>query len=233
VNASSLTTNREQETVIQETDIVVDVAKDLENFGIAKSAVTKLIQCYPEQYIREKLAIAQGLVADGSCLVSQNPAGWLRRAIEEDYTLPKPSERRRQRPVREKKQAKPTQVKSREQHTPEEKSQPAQNVATEPVQCPQNVFTPEKKEAEKTDQRENQATWDKALEQLTIDLPQEEVAARLAGTTLIEVTDTATRIGVANPFVIPWLERRLYGQIAKAIKGVVGKDLDLQFVACV
>jgi hypothetical protein len=26
------------------------------------------------------------------------------------------------------------------------------------------------------------------------------------------------------------LERRLYGQIAKAMKGVVGKNLDLQFV---
>jgi chromosomal replication initiation ATPase DnaA len=63
------------------------------------------------------------------------------------------------------------------------------------------------------------------------DLPQEEVAVRLTGTTLIEVTETAARIGVPNPFAIPWLERRLYRQIAKAIKGVVGKDLDLQFIA--
>ena len=90
VKPSSPTTNREQETVIQETDIVVDVTKGLENFGIAKAAVTKLTQDYPVAYIREKLAIAQGLVAAGSRLVSQNPAGWLRRAIEEDYTLPKP-----------------------------------------------------------------------------------------------------------------------------------------------
>jgi signal recognition particle GTPase len=193
------------------------------------------LQDYPLQHIKEKLEMAKGLVAAGSRLVSQNPAGWLRRAIEEDYTLPKTSERHRQRSVREKKHAKLTQVKSREQHTPEEKSQPAQNVATEPVQCPQNVVThtrehiPEKKEVEKTD-RENQATWDKALEQLKIDLPQEEVAARLTGATLIEVTETTARIGVANPFAIPWLERRLYVQIAKAMKGVLGRDLDLQFV---
>jgi hypothetical protein len=38
-------------------------------------------------------------------------------------------------------------------------------------------------------------------------------------------------IGVPNRFAIPWLERRLYGQIVKAMKGVVGKDLDLQFIA--
>jgi hypothetical protein len=231
VTLESPTTNSNQETVIQETDNVVDVDKDLGKFGITKPAVAKLVQSYPVAHIREKLVMAQGLVATGSALVSQNPAGWLRCAIEEDYTLPKTSERHRQRSGREKKHAKLTQAKSRERHTPEEKSQPAQNIATTPCQYPQNVVTPEKKEAEKTDQRENQATWDKALEQLKIDLPQEEVATRLTGTTLIEVTDTAAQIGVANPFAVPWLERRLYREIGNALKGVLGKDLDLQFVA--
>jgi hypothetical protein len=28
-----------------------------------------------------------------------------------------------------------------------------------------------------------------------------------------------------------WLERRMYQQISSAMKGVLGKDLDLQFVA--
>jgi hypothetical protein len=238
VNPSSPTTNREQETVIQETDIVVDVTKGLENFGIAKAAVTKLTQDYPAAYIREKLAIAQGLVAAGSRLVSQNPAGWLRRAIEEDYTLPKPSERHWQRSGREKKYVKRTQAKSRAQHTPEEKSQPAQTVANTPCQCPQNVVAhtrehiPEKRLPEETDQRENQATWEKTVEKLKQDLPGGEAAARLTGTTLVEVTDTKALIFVPNRFAIPWLERRLYGQITKAIKGVVGKDLDLQFVSC-
>jgi hypothetical protein len=231
VNPSSSTTNREQETVIQETDIVVDVTKGLENFGIAKAAVTKLTQDYPAAHIREKLAIVQGLVAAGSHLVSQNPAGWLRRAIEEDYTLPKPFERRQQRSGREKKYVKRAQAKSRAQHTPDEKSQPAQTIATISCQSPQNVVTPEKQGAEETAQRENQATWEKALEQLKSDLTQEEVAARLTGTTLIEVTETAARISVASPFAIPWLERRLYGQIAKAMKAVVGKEVDLQFIA--
>ena len=62
--------------------------------------------------------------------------------------------------------------------------------------------------------------------------PLEEVEARLADTTLIEVTDTSALIFVPNRFTIPWLERRLYSQIAQAMKGVVGKDLDLQFVSC-
>jgi hypothetical protein len=140
------------------------------------------------------------------------------------------------------------------QNVPTQKVQPLQNVPTEPVQnvstetaeWQQNVSTQwkqnvathnrdyntENKVTEKID-RENETTWNKTLENLQVDLPREEVAARLTGTSLIEVTDTKARIGVPNPHALAWLERRLYGQIAKAMKGVVGKDLDLQFVACV
>jgi hypothetical protein len=124
-------------------------------------------------------------------------------------------------------------------------TEPAQNVATQPAQWQQNVSTSwtqnaatqykenntENKEIERTD-RENQETWEKTVEQLKSDLPVGEAEARLTGTTLVEVTDARALIFVPNRFTIPWLERRLYGQIAKAMKGVLGKDLDLQFVSC-
>jgi hypothetical protein len=235
----STTRNSNQKTVEQETDIVVDVVQDLENFGIIKSAASRLIQHYPAAYIREKVAMAQGLVAAGSSLVSQNPAGWLRKAIEEDYSPPKTFERTRQHSVREKKDARVVYAEPREQHLAEEESRQVQNVLTE-----QRENIPENKEPEKTSRaesgsltssdsaRENETVWNKTIEKLQEDLLREEVAARLTGTALIEVTDTKARIGVPNPFAIAWLERRLYGQIAKAMKGVVGKDLDLQFVTC-
>jgi DNA-binding transcriptional ArsR family regulator len=98
----STTKQSKQKKERQKKDIVVvAVAKDLENFGIAQSAVTRLMQDYPAAYIREKLAMAKGLVASGSALISQNPAGWLRRAIEEDYSPPRTVERHRQHHVRE------------------------------------------------------------------------------------------------------------------------------------
>jgi hypothetical protein len=87
----------------------------------------------------------------------------------------------------------------------------------------------ENKETEETS-RENQTTWDKTLERLKEALPHGEAEARLTGTTLLQVTDTAACIGVPSTSVLVWLERRMYGQIAKAMKGVLGKDLDLQFV---
>jgi hypothetical protein len=124
-------------------------------------------------------------------------------------------------------------------------TEPVQNVSTEPAQWQQNMSTKwkqtatthyrendkESEETEKTD-IEHQETWEKTVEQLKIDLPVGETAARLAGTVLVEVTDTSALILVPDRFAIPWLERRLYSQIAKAIKGVVGRDLDLQFVSC-
>jgi hypothetical protein len=124
-------------------------------------------------------------------------------------------------------------------------TEPVQNVSTTPAQWQQNVSTKwkqnvathnrenntENKEEEKTD-RENQETWEKTIEQVKHDLPLGETADRLIGTALVEVTETKAMIFVPNRLAVPWFERRLYAQIAKAIKGVVGKDLDLQFVSC-
>ena len=124
-------------------------------------------------------------------------------------------------------------------------TEPAQNVATTRAQWQQNVSTKwkqngathnrenntENTETEKTD-RENQTIWVKTVEAVKEAQPLEDVEARLADTTLLEVTDTAACIGVPNGYAIPWLERRLYSQIANAMKKVVGKDVDLQFVPC-
>jgi hypothetical protein len=125
-------------------------------------------------------------------------------------------------------------------------TEPAQNIATQAVEWQQNVSTKwkqnvstlyrenniENKETEKTEKtdRENQETWEKAVEQLKQDLPGEEAAARLTRTTLVEVTDTSALIFVPNRNALPWLERRLYGQIQKAMKSVLRRDVDLQFV---
>jgi hypothetical protein len=122
-------------------------------------------------------------------------------------------------------------------------TEPVQNVPTQPPECLQNVSTErtqnaatlnrenntENKETEKTD-RESETVWQKTKEKLQEALPVGEAETRLQGTTLLQVTDTAARIGVDNPVALAWLERRLYGQIAKAMKEIVGKDLDLQFV---
>jgi hypothetical protein len=132
----------------------------------------------------------------------------------------------------------------KEERTQTVSTEPVQNVPTQPPECLQNVTTErtqnvgthyrenntEKKLPEKID-RENQATWNKALEQVKKDLLPGESEARLTGTALVEVTNTSATIFVPNRSALAWLERRLYRQIRKAIQGVTGRDLDLQFIA--
>jgi chromosomal replication initiation ATPase DnaA len=48
---------------------------------------------------------------------------------------------------------------------------------------------------------------------------------------LLEVTNTTATISVPNRYAVAWFERRLYSQIATALKTVIGKDVDLQFIA--
>jgi hypothetical protein len=134
----------------------------------------------------------------------------------------------------------PTEKDERAQNVPTE---PVQNVSTEPAQWQQNVSTKwkqnvgthnrenntENKEIEKTD-RENETVWQQIREKVQEGLPIGDSAAQLNGTTLIDVTDTTALIFVANRFAIPWLERRLYGQIQKAMKSILERDVDLQFV---
>jgi Helix-turn-helix domain len=214
----------QRDVVVAASDAVVTTA--LANFGISKAAAAKITKQYPVPYIREKLALAQNLVATGSDLVSQNPAGWLRCAIEEDYQPVSHPKRRPKPTARTRKKAPPGRNGARanaekasvpavpnHQALPKETHQPAQSVP------------PEK-------QQEYKAAWEKTLEQVSTALPVGETAARLTGTALLEVTETVARIGVANPHALAWLERRLYGQITKALTVVIGRAVDLQFVAC-
>jgi hypothetical protein len=124
-------------------------------------------------------------------------------------------------------------------------TEPVQNVPTQPPECVQNVSTQWKQNAaahnrenntestktKKTD-RENQNIWESTIEQVKKDLPFGETADRLAGTALVDVTETKALIFVPTRTTVTVLERRLYSQIQTAIKGVTGRVVDLQFVTC-
>jgi phage replication O-like protein O len=208
VNCSAPTKQREQKKEEQNKAYDDGVVKALEHFGMTPTVACSLAQTYPAAYIREKLHMTQGLLKDSSALVAKNPVGWLRRAIEENYQPPRhsgrptPASRRKSKPWTE----------------APEKQQEAQSSSTPPVELPQP-------------DRETQEIWQQTVEHLKHDLPSEETKNRLTGTMLLEVTDTTATISVPNRYAVAWFERRLYGQIAIALKTVIRKDVDLQFIA--
>jgi hypothetical protein len=77
-----------------------------------------MARTYPAEYIDEKLAMAQELAATGSCT---NPAGWLRKAVEEYYS--------------------PTKI--REKKNREKKAQQAMRIVEEPAPDPEPTSDPE------------------------------------------------------------------------------------------
>jgi phage replication O-like protein O len=206
VNCTAPTKQREQKKE-QKKEYDDGVARDLANFGMTTSAVTAFMQRYPAPYIREKLVMAQELVAAGSALVAKNPVGWLRRAIEEDYQPPRNT-------VRPTPSSGTTKQQSKGIHKEQKREQ---NSITPPVQLPQP-------------DSQTELIWQKTVEQLKEVLPRGEAEMRLTGTMLLTVTDTKATIFAPTPTAQVWLERRLYQQIRCALKGIIGTDVDLQFV---
>jgi phage replication O-like protein O len=210
VHCTAPTKQREQKKEEQKQGYDDGVAHALEQFGMTPAVIPALLERYPATYIREKLIMAQELVAAGSALVAKNPVGWLRRAIEENYQPP----RNTGRPTA------PSSTKRQDRKGIHEEQQREQSIIiTQPVEPPQP-------------DRQTKKIWEHTVERLRHDLPAGETAAdRLTGTMLIEVTESKAVIFVPNRTAVAWLERRLYGQIAKALKAVIGKDIDLQFIA--
>jgi len=75
--------DREEQEDLTSSDLVFE----LEKRNITKRAAKQLASFFSEEYIREKIKMFDYLRKAGSHLVSRNPAGWLRSAIEEDYKL--------------------------------------------------------------------------------------------------------------------------------------------------
>jgi len=64
-----------------------ELANELHARGLSKSVAFQLSQKHPETYLREKMAMFDFLDSTKSDIISKNPAGWLRRAIEDDWQL--------------------------------------------------------------------------------------------------------------------------------------------------
>jgi hypothetical protein len=77
-------------TTPQQADEYVDneVVVSLRNFGISKKIAERLAKEHEHEYILEKLELVQWFRETKSPLVAKNPAGFARRAIEDDYPAP-------------------------------------------------------------------------------------------------------------------------------------------------
>ena len=210
-----------QQTVIQQTEeqhvIVVDT---LTNFGISKRVAQKLIDTYPEDYLLQKLDLVQWMVETGSSLVGKNPAGYLRRAIEEDY-LPPPQY---QTPAARQKDEETLQAAQRRRQEAEEEHRRTQERLQKrlreehpPQPVGEDGFTTE-------------SAWNLTLEQLKEQIPRPAFETWLINTMLLEVIGNTAQVMVPSQYALDWLEKRMYQSIARTLGGVLQREVEVEFV---
>jgi replication initiator protein A/DnaA-like protein len=215
----STATSTPQPAPAKTVEPVDDVVIALQNFGISKQPAKRLAKKYPAQYVLEKLELTQWLVEKKSPLVAKNPQGFLIRAIEDDYKQPAQYKG---------KEAKATQPL-------ESKDQEARLLAQEEYrkgkeEARQRLLDKHPPQPIKGTEHTTESAWSKALTSLQEQVSPAVFNSWLKDTLLLQVTDTAARIGVPNRYAIAWLERKMYREISNAMKGILGKDVDLEFV---
>ncbi len=82
-----------------------DIGQELHKSGLSRSVSLQFCGKYPNDYLCEKIEIFEFLRESGSDLISKNPAGWLRKAIEEDW-----------KPSGEQQKARESQAQKSEEH---------------------------------------------------------------------------------------------------------------------
>ena len=222
-NGGNRHTIYETEITTEITTESVVVKESLQNFGISKSAATQLSADYPEELILDKLNLAQWLVSTGSPAVSKNPAGWLRKAIEEDYTPPRNYESSRDK---KEKSARAAQIAEREAKERGLMTAEYNRVRAESKEQLLQKFPPEPVGEGMT----THTAWEQVLDNLKEEVGEANYETWLKDTVLLEVSDSAAKIVVASPFAVAWIERRLYKPIKGTLKDVLKRDVDLQFV---
>ena len=210
-----------QQTVVQETvDNSVVVVDALTNSGISKRVAQKLTDAYPEDYLLQKLDLVQWMVATGSSLVGKNPAGYLRRAIEEDYLHPPQYQTAEQRQKDEKtlEAARQRRQEAEEEHR-RTKDRLQQRLQAE--HPPQPVGE---------DGLNTESAWSLTLEQLKEQASRSTVEIWLRNTMLLEVTGNTAQVMVPSQFALDWLEKRMYQSIARTLGGVLQREVEVEFV---
>jgi Replication initiator protein A/DnaA N-terminal domain len=203
-------------------DDINDLVVALQNFGISKKTAKRLAKNHSEQDVFDKLELVQWLIDTKSPLVSKNPQGFLVRALDEGY-LPKPPKGYKTATQR-KEEAKRQEQEVAQQRQATEQFQKAREEARQRLlekHPPQSI--------EGTDHT-TESAWGKVLASLQEQVSPAVFNGWLKDTLLLQVTDTAARIAAPSRLACTQLERRMYREISNAMKGVLGKDLDLEFV---
>ena len=196
----------------------------LEKFGITRKVADQLTTAYPEAYILEKLDLVQWLVDTHSPLVGKNPAGYLRRAIEEDYSPPPKyrSPAQRQAEAQERDAA----VEAAQQERREAEAAYAHEKALNQQKL-RELYPIEPIAGTALTTRD---AWEQTLDRLHAQLSRLNFETWLANTALVHCTNGTALVVAPSRFQVEHLATRLQPLVARTLSEVVGTALTCAFV---
>ena len=198
-----------QQTVVQETvdNSIVVVMAQLQKFGLSDKVSAAFTENYPAAYLTSKLQQAQDLVDQDRPL--KNPAGWLRKAIEENYEPAEPASARKDKKAAAAAEAE-QQVASRIRECYLEQSAP------EPIG-----------DAGLT----TETAWSQTLERLQEKVTGLTYNSWFKDTILLGITEGTAQVMVPSELAAENLRRRHYGGISRILGDVIQQDVELVFIA--
>jgi hypothetical protein len=191
-----------------------DVVVALTSHGLSKEVSQQFADRYRRDYIFEKINYLEYLQQHDPQKVTK-PVGWLRRAIEKDYSAPDGYKSKAERAAEAAEQDRRRQqaaqaVASAEQEVEDLRRQEAEEQAQRLAQLQERYGTT---------QRELEL-WPQALRELQLQLPRATYQAWFPQTQLLSLTDGEALIAVPNGFARDWLEQRLAGKILATLTGL-------------
>lgn len=187
------------------------VAKALTSFGMSEKVVSKLAQQYPEDYLLAKVDQMQWLIDTGSPQAPKNPAGYLRRAIEEDYIPPPRYENHR---ARQEELAREEESRQQREVEKEEVAQKLRQQAQQGIEADTSL----------------EEAWSQALVSLRGQITSLTYKMYLEKARPLGMEGNVAIIETTDQFGVRQLEG-LWGFIVRALGDALGKKVEVEFVA--
>jgi hypothetical protein len=215
-----------QQTVKQQQQQQSGLAKSgvvvLTKLGMTKTVAERLASNYPWSKIKEKIDYLEFLSKKQRV---KNPIGWLRKAIEEDYSQPDEykSEVKRITTQAKEKQHLQAQEKLLEEREQQQRAL-IQQKETDRIKQLEML----REQHHTTEQEDN--LWHKVLSTLKEQVTETAFKIYLAQSVLLAIQDGQALIALSNRFAEDWVKQRLATTIQKVLADYAGQQaIHLQF----
>jgi len=206
------TSDRNCQQTVKQQQADENVVVALTKRGVHQPTAEQLAQDFPTDHILEKVEVHDWLLEHNPRQLERNPAGWLVKAIEDNYSPPRGFRTKKQRQMeiaeinRQQEEMLAAQEAYRREHDPRGQAKAHYNIDEETMR-----------------------TWEQALGWLENEMAKETFDNLLQSSLLLSIKDGTATIGVRNSHAKEWLEHRLAKVVQRTLSEALGQPVEVKF----